>query len=122
MQTQDPNDPRMSTTRLDTVDILLDAVDSGKSLIKNRNILHYTYIPNIIYHRDSEQKQVTQSCRERVAGNVKAALGHLVADRIEEEIEPRSDSQLAGRGDRRQHDRAEPQATTGQQESMDDPG
>jgi len=58
---QDPNDPEMSTTTLDTVDVLLDAAESGKSLIKNRNILHYTYIPNTIYHRDSEQKQVTQS-------------------------------------------------------------
>ncbi|MGI0076955.1 MAG: Cdc6/Cdc18 family protein, partial [Nitrosopumilaceae archaeon] len=28
---------------------------------KNRDILHYTYIPNTILHRDSEQEQVTQS-------------------------------------------------------------
>jgi len=51
----------MNTTILDTVDVLLDAAENGKSLIKNRNILHYTYIPNTIYHRDLEQKQVTQS-------------------------------------------------------------
>jgi len=51
----------MNTTTLDTVDVLLDAAESGKLLIKNRNILHYTYIPYTIYHRDSEQKQVTQS-------------------------------------------------------------
>jgi len=51
----------MSTTIIDSVDVLLDAAESGKSLIKNRNILHYTYIPNTIYHRDLEQKQVTQS-------------------------------------------------------------
>jgi len=39
----------------------LDAAESGKSIIKNREILHFTYIPNIILHRDSEQEQVTQS-------------------------------------------------------------
>jgi cell division control protein 6 len=40
---------------------MLDAAESGKSIIKNREILHFTYIPNIIFHRDSEQEQVTQS-------------------------------------------------------------
>ena len=45
----------------DPIDRLLDAAESGKSIIKNREILHFTYIPNIIFHRDSEQEQVTQS-------------------------------------------------------------
>ncbi|MCS5528122.1 MAG: orc1/cdc6 family replication initiation protein [Nitrosopumilus sp.] len=45
----------------DPIDRLLDAAESGKSIIKNREILHFTYIPNIILHRDSEQEQVTQS-------------------------------------------------------------
>ena len=45
----------------DPVDRLLDAAESGKTIIKNRDILHYSYIPNIILHRDSEQEQVTQS-------------------------------------------------------------
>ncbi|MDH5657815.1 MAG: AAA family ATPase [Nitrosopumilus sp.] len=45
----------------DPIDRMLDAAESGKSIIKNRNILHFTYIPNIILHRDSEQEQVTQS-------------------------------------------------------------
>ena len=45
----------------DPIDRLLDAAESGKSIIKNRDILHFTYIPNIILHRDSEQEQVTQS-------------------------------------------------------------
>jgi cell division control protein 6 len=45
----------------DPIDRLLDAAESGKSIIKNRDILHFTYIPNIIQHRDSEQEQVTQS-------------------------------------------------------------
>jgi len=45
----------------DPIDRLLDAAESGKSIIKNRDILHYTYVPNIILHRDSEQEQVTQS-------------------------------------------------------------
>jgi len=45
----------------DPIDRLLDAAESGKSIIKNRDILHFTYIPKIILHRDSEQEQVTQS-------------------------------------------------------------
>jgi cell division control protein 6 len=45
----------------DPIDRLLDAAESGKSIIKNREILHFTYIPNTILHRNSEQEQVTQS-------------------------------------------------------------
>ncbi|HIE46875.1 MAG: AAA family ATPase [Nitrosopumilus sp.] len=45
----------------DPIDKLLDAAESGKSIIKNRDILHFTHIPNIILHRDSEQEQVAQS-------------------------------------------------------------
>jgi len=45
----------------DPIDRLLDAAESGKSIIKNRDILHFTYVPDIILHRDSEQEQVTQS-------------------------------------------------------------
>ncbi|MDH3395026.1 MAG: AAA family ATPase [Nitrosopumilus sp.] len=45
----------------DPVDRMLDAAESGKSIIKNRDILHFTYIPNTIHHRNSEQEQVTQS-------------------------------------------------------------
>ena len=45
----------------DPIDDLLDAAESGKSIIKNRDILHFTYIPNVILHRKSEQEQVTQS-------------------------------------------------------------
>ncbi len=45
----------------DPVDRLLDASESGKSIIQNRNILHFTYIPDVILHRNSEQEQVTQS-------------------------------------------------------------
>ena len=52
---------RCVSTSLDPIDMLLDAAESGKSIIKNRDILHFTYIPEIILHRDSEQKQVTQS-------------------------------------------------------------
>jgi cell division control protein 6 len=51
----------MSVTMIDPIDRLLDAAESGKSLIKNRNILHFTYIPDTIYHRDEEQEKVTQS-------------------------------------------------------------
>ena len=45
----------------DPIDKLLDAAESGKSIIKNRDILHFTYIPDVILHRKSEQEQVTQS-------------------------------------------------------------
>ncbi|NQV39729.1 MAG: AAA family ATPase [Nitrosopumilus sp.] len=45
----------------DPIDDLLNAAETGKSIIKNRNILHFTYIPDIILHRKSEQEQVTQS-------------------------------------------------------------
>ena len=45
----------------DPIDDLLDAAETGKSIIKNRDILHFTYIPDIILHRKSEQEQVTQS-------------------------------------------------------------
>jgi len=57
----DPNDPEMSVTTIDPIDRLLNAAENGKSLIKNRSILHFTFIPNTIHHRDSEQEQVTQS-------------------------------------------------------------
>ncbi len=45
----------------DPIDKLLDAAESGKSIIKNRDILHFTYIPEVIHHRDEEQEKVTQS-------------------------------------------------------------
>jgi len=51
----------MSTTTLDPVERLLDAAENGITLIKNRDILHFTYIPETIFHRDSEQELVTQS-------------------------------------------------------------
>ena len=45
----------------DPIDRLLNAAESGKSIIKDRDILHFTYIPETIQHRNSEQEQVTQS-------------------------------------------------------------
>jgi len=51
----------MSIITLDPVERMLDAAENGITLIKNREILHYTYIPDTILHRDSEQEQVTQS-------------------------------------------------------------
>ncbi len=45
----------------DPVDKLLDDATSGKSLFKNREVLHFTYMPDIVLHRDDEQKKVTQS-------------------------------------------------------------
>lgn len=46
---------------MDPVERLLDAVEKGVTLIKNRDILHFNYIPETIFHRDSEQELVTQS-------------------------------------------------------------
>lgn len=46
---------------MDPVERLLDAAEKGVTLIKNRDILHFNYIPETIFHRDSEQELVTQS-------------------------------------------------------------
>ncbi|KAG0511530.1 MAG: ORC1-type DNA replication protein [Nitrosopumilales archaeon] len=51
----------MSVITIDPIEKLLNAAETGKSLIKNRDVLHFTYIPNTILHRDTEQEQVTQS-------------------------------------------------------------
>ena len=51
----------MSTTTIDPVERMLDAAEKGITLIKNREILHFSYIPDMILHRDSEQELVTQS-------------------------------------------------------------
>ncbi|MGY5149991.1 MAG: Cdc6/Cdc18 family protein [Candidatus Nitrosopumilus sp. bin_68KS] len=45
----------------DPIDRLLDAAEAGKSIIKNRESLHFSYKPVIILHRESELEQVTQS-------------------------------------------------------------
>ncbi len=45
----------------DPIDRLLNAVEDGKSIIKNREILHFTYIPKTIQHRKTEQEQITQA-------------------------------------------------------------
>ena len=48
-------------TKHDPVDRLLDDVASGRSLIKKRDVLHVTFIPQVILHRDDELAKVTQS-------------------------------------------------------------
>ena len=55
------NDLNMSTTTIDPIDRLLDAAQNGKTLIKNRDVLHFTFMPNQILHRDPEQEKITQS-------------------------------------------------------------
>ena len=45
----------------DPIDRLLDAAESGNIIIQDREILHFTYIPDMIRHRDAEQETVTQS-------------------------------------------------------------
>lgn len=51
----------MKAVNEDPVESLFDAAEAGQSLILDRNILHFTYIPNVINHRDAEQKKVAQS-------------------------------------------------------------
>ena len=43
------------------IDDILGAVESNKTVIKNREILRFDYTPDRILHRDSEQEQVAQS-------------------------------------------------------------
>lgn len=45
----------------DPIDKLLDAAESAKTLIKDRDTLHFTYMPNIIHYRDTELEAVTHS-------------------------------------------------------------
>ncbi|MGQ0638046.1 MAG: Cdc6/Cdc18 family protein [Nitrososphaerota archaeon] len=45
----------------DPVDRLLDNVATGKSLLRKRDVLHFTFIPEVILHRDEELAKVTQS-------------------------------------------------------------
>ena len=51
----------MSTTTSDPIDRLLDAAQSGKSLIKNRDVVHFDHIPEKILHRDPEQELIVQT-------------------------------------------------------------
>lgn len=44
----------------DPVEELLDAAESDRTLIRNREILHFNYVPERISYRDAEQKGVTQ--------------------------------------------------------------
>lgn len=46
---------------MDPIDRLLDEAESGLSLIRNRDALRFTFIPDRIQHRDAELTQVTQS-------------------------------------------------------------
>ncbi len=44
----------------DPVDSLLDAVAGGKSIIVDRAVLHFAHMPDLVLHRDEEQKAVAQ--------------------------------------------------------------
>jgi cell division control protein 6 len=48
-------------TNHDPVDKLLDDAASGLSILKKRDVLHFTFIPEIILHRDNELAKVTQA-------------------------------------------------------------
>ena len=45
----------------DPIDRILDMAENGRALIRNRSILHFTYVPDAIQHRNSELEQVTQT-------------------------------------------------------------
>src|SRR5574338_1335102 len=45
----------------DAVDKLLDDATSGRSILKKRDVLHFTFIPETILHRDNELAKVTQA-------------------------------------------------------------
>jgi cell division control protein 6 len=45
----------------DPVDKLLDDAASGRSILKKRDVLHFTFIPEVILHRDTELAKVTQA-------------------------------------------------------------
>jgi len=48
-------------TNHDAVDKLLDDATSGRSILKKRDVLHFTFIPEVILHRDNELAKVTQA-------------------------------------------------------------
>ena len=48
-------------TNHDAVDKLLDDAASGRSILKKRDVLHFTFIPDTILHRDNELAKVTQA-------------------------------------------------------------
>ena len=48
-------------TNHDPVDKLLDDATSGRSILKKRDVLHFTFIPEVILHRDNELAKVTQA-------------------------------------------------------------
>jgi len=48
-------------TNHDAVDKLLDDATSGRSILKKRDVLHFTFIPEVILHRDNELAKITQA-------------------------------------------------------------
>ena len=64
----------MSTTTSDPIDRLLDAAQSGKSLIKNRDVLHFDHIPEKILHRDPEQELIVQTLIPILLGSLPSNL------------------------------------------------
>ena len=44
----------------DPIDSLLDAAATGRSVITDRDVLHFTHMPDTILHRDKEQREVAQ--------------------------------------------------------------
>jgi len=48
-------------TNHDAVDKLLNDATSGRSILKKRDVLHFTFIPDVILHRDNELAKVTQA-------------------------------------------------------------
>lgn len=45
----------------DPVGRLLDAAEGGRTLIEDRDVLRFDYVPEVILHRDSEQEDMAQA-------------------------------------------------------------
>lgn len=48
---------------------LLNSIKNGKTLIKDRNVLHFSYFPDNILHRQDEQEKVLQSLSPILKGS-----------------------------------------------------
>lgn len=83
-----------------TVDKLLDNAITGRSILKKREALHFTFKPDVILHRDKELEKVTQALipilkKSRPSnllvygkpGTGKTLVVNTVIDKIEKRVE-----------------------------------
>ena len=53
----------------DPIDEMIEQAEMGVSLFADRSVLHHSYMPDMITHRDAEQRQVTQSLLPIIRGS-----------------------------------------------------